>query len=86
MNNETKRASNVVSLHQTIWLFSKAVISVTGQGTARTPGWRALLGPLMAGLKALCARNGSDKSPRPGRDLQQMGLPTALTTNRFKMN
>jgi hypothetical protein len=74
MNKTMKRANNIVSMHQRIEFVSEAVTPGAGQDTTRTSGWRALLGRLPAGVKALWARRGSDKSPLPGRDLQQMVL------------
>ena len=64
----------MVPLQQRMELFNEAGTLGAGQGKPGPPGWRALLGRLMAGVKALCAKTGSDTSQLPGRGVLQMVL------------
>ena len=72
MNNPTKRPNNAVSPQERREPFSETVTPETGQGPAQIAGRGAILHRLMAGVKVLWARNGTDKSP--GRDLEEMVL------------
>ena len=75
MNNTTKRETNVgLLLKQRLELFSEAGGPESGQATARTPGWRSIVGQLTSRLRTLRAGKEGNEPLSLGRDLEELVL------------